>query len=202
MLIGAVDGPRASKASPKPPRPPTSAEPPSGVRVAAIIAVIGIEVRAEQNRPLGKNQIILRQLIESTFPDVTDLGSARAKGPAAWIEAGARPGVIGVLFPGDGAALIGAKKMQNRAQMDRQIAAGGDVTRFISGKGIYGRGAVSVRALLAQYFAGMSPEEAVAMGPDAWLAAEVSEDVARRIFGDEVAAEAKRRTQARSNSKK
>jgi hypothetical protein len=48
----------------------------------------------------------------------------------------------------------------------------------------------------------MSPEEAVAMGPDAWLAAEVSEDVARRIFGDEVAAEAKRRTQARSNSKK
>ena len=92
--------------------------------------------------------------------------------------------------------------MQNRAQMDRQIAAGGDVTRFISGKGIYGRGAVSVRALLAQYFAGMSPEEAVAMGPDAWLAAEVSEDVARRIFGDEVAAEAKRRTQARSNSKK
>lgn len=171
------------------------------MRVGAIIAAIGVEVRSEQNRPLGKNQIWLRQLIESTFPDVTDLSSARAIGSDAWIDAGARPGLITVLFPGDRAALEAAKKAQNRVQMDRQIAAT-DVRRFIKEKGIYGRGATNFRRVLAEHFADMSPEEAFAKGPEAWLAGGISEDTARRLFGDDVGDEAKRRTQARSNAKK
>jgi hypothetical protein len=61
---------------------------------------------------------------------------------------------------------------------------------------------VTFRRILKEHFAGMSPEEAFAKGPDAWLAAGVSEDVARKLFGDAVADEAKRRTTARSNAKK
>jgi hypothetical protein len=193
---------RAPVATPKLPRPSTRQETPSGVRVAAIIAAIGVEVRAEQNRPLGKNQIFLRQLIESTFPYVTDLSSARAIGLDAWIDAGARPGLIAVLFPGDRSALGEAKRQQNRVQIDRQMAAGDEVKRFSHAKGLYGRGAVVFRDILAQHFPGMRVEDAVAKGPDAWLTAGVSEDTARRLFGDDVGDEAKRRTQARSNAKK
>lgn len=192
---------RALVAPPKLPRPPTRQETPSGVRVAAIVAAIAVEVRAEQNRPLGKNQIWLRELINSTFPDVSDLQTARAKGAGAWIEAGARPGVIGVLFPGDRGAMKAATQAQNCVQMDRRIAAT-DIQRFIKQKGIYGRGATNFRQVLEEHFTGMSPEEAFAKGPDAWLAGGISEDTARRLFGDNVGDEAKRRATARGNAKK
>lgn len=200
--VGTVDRQSALAVPIGLPRPSTRAEPPSGVRLGAIIAAIGVEVRAEQNRPLGKNQILLRLMIEQKFPGVTDLSSARAIGLDAWVAAGARPGLIGVLFPGDRAAVEAAKKAQNRAQMDRQIAAGSDNKRFIAEKGIYGRGAVNFRHVMAKQFPGLSPEEAFAKGPEAWLAGGVSEDTARRLFGDEVGVEARRRSLARSNQRK
>jgi hypothetical protein len=190
----------AAAASPKP-RPPARPEPPSGVRVGAIIAAIGVEVRFEQNRPLGKAQIQLRELIESTFRDVTDLASARAKGAAAWLEAGARPGMIEVLFPDDRGAMAAAKKAQNRVQRYRGIAVTED-RRLIAEKGIIGQGASSLRRVLAERFAGLTIDQAVAKGPAEWLEGGLAEETARRLFGDEVGAEAKRRTQARSNQRK
>jgi hypothetical protein len=174
----------------------------TSVRVGAVVAAIGVEYRAEQNRPLGKNLVYLGHLIESDFSDVTDLSSARAKGAAAWIKAGARPGLIGVLFPGDRGALEAAKQAQNKVQMDRRIDAGSDDRRFVAEKGIYGMGAVVLRRILAEHFPDLTIEEAVAKGSDAWLAAEVSEDTARRLFGDKVGDEAKRRATARANQRK
>jgi hypothetical protein len=49
-------------------------------------------------------------------------------------------------------------------------------------------------------FAGMSIADAVALGPEPWLDAGVSADVALRIFGERTALEAKLRTQDRSRA--
>jgi hypothetical protein len=131
---------------------------------------------------------------------VTDLASARAKGPRAWIKAGARPGLIEALFPGDREAMEAARKQANRIQMDRRLTT--DVQLFIKEKHINGQGARVLRRLLAGPFAGMTIEEAVAKGPGAWLDAGVGEDVARKIFDEKTAFEARRRANARGNARK
>lgn len=185
-------------ASPKPPRLPADA-----ASAARIVARITEEIRAETGRPMSSNKGYMRQIIESgAFPDVVDLSSAKAKGAAAWIEAGARPGLIEVLFPADPNARLAARRQQNRDQMDRKLDAGSDDMRFVVEKGIYGRGAVVFRRILAEHFPGLPIEEAVARGPAAWLEAGVSEDTARRLFGDAAGAEAKRLAVQRGNANK
>jgi CBS domain-containing protein len=109
----------------------------SDVRALAVVAAIDVEVRADLGRPLGG--IIrrdLRHLLAANFPDVTDLRLARMKSPAAWVEAGAGPGLIAVLFPHDRAAVEQAKKQKNAVQMRRRIELGSEIGRFVSDKGI------------------------------------------------------------------
>jgi hypothetical protein len=61
---------------------------------------------------------------------------------------------------------------------------------------------VNLRTLIAQHFAGMSIDQAVRQGPEVWLDAGVGEDVARKLFGEQAALEARRRANARGNAKK
>jgi hypothetical protein len=195
----ATDRQRVSIAPPM--LPPGSQEAPSAARVEAIIAALEVEIRHEQNRPLGSNAAMLRKLLPTTFPDVSGLQSVRAKGLAAWIDAGAGPGLIGVLFPNDPEAVTWAKKQKNAVQMDRRIAEGPELKRFIADKGIKGRGAVNLRNVLEQ-FDGMTIAEAVQQGPLAWLDAGIGEDCARKIFDETTAREAKRRATSRGNVQK
>jgi hypothetical protein len=201
--------PKATNGSapPVPPpaiRPIRSKDPPSDVRVSVVIAAINAEVRCEQQRALGGIiQRDLRRILKiEPFTDVADLGSARAKDPDAWIAADAGPGLIGVLFPNNRDIVARAVTRKNRVMMDLRLARyGTELQKFGASVGISGRAAVNLRNTL-QHFPGMSIEEAVRQGPAAWLDAEVSEDVARKLFDERTAMEARRRGNARSMAKK
>jgi hypothetical protein len=95
-----------------------------------------------------------------------------------------------------------AKKAQNAAHLKRKIERGSELRRFISAKGIVGKGAVALRRIMDQRFPGMTIAAAIEQGPETWLDAGVGEDVARRLFDEPTAVEARRRAYARGTAKK
>lgn len=199
---GAVHWQRAPEGSPPALEPASAPAMSTEVRVIAAMAAISAQIRAEQNRPLGAiNSSTLSRLLKTEFLDVTDLHSARAKGPGAWADAGSGPGLIAQLFPDDREAVARAKKQKNAIKMSRRIEGGSEVQRFISSKGIVGRGSVNVAAVLAK-FPGLTPTEAVNQGPQAWLDRGLGEESARKIFDERTAATARRLRDVRGNNRK
>jgi Arc-like DNA binding domain len=182
---------------------PTSA-PAAGMERQAIgvAATINEELRRDGLSPIsGPTHVAICRLLATTFPGVRDLAGARAQGVEAWLSAGAMPGLISRLYPDDKGALAMAKSARNAVQIKRRLELGSELQRFIAEKGIAGRGAENMRNVL-EHFPGMSPHEAVEQGPEAWLDAGVGEEVARKVFGEDVAKEAKRRGYARNNAKR
>jgi hypothetical protein len=220
---GPTPAPRAIAQPPRPivrpPAPTIAAQPPSAATRAAplsnpptaamerqaigVTATINEALRHDGLSPIGgPTHVAICRLLATTFPDVRDLAGARALGAEAWLSAGASPGLISRLYPDDKGALQIAKRAKNAVQMNRKLEHGSELQRFISENGIVGRGAVNLRNVLSQHFAGISIDEAVQQGSDAWLDAGVSETVARQIFGEQAALEARRRAYARGNAKK
>jgi plasmid stability protein len=190
-------------------RSPGAAPPISAPTAAMERQAIGVAatinedlIRDRINPASGPTHVAICRLLATAFPDVRDLAGARAQGVEAWLSAGATPGLISRLFPDDKGAMAMAKSGLAAIQAARKLEAGSEIGRFIAAKGILGRGAHNLRTLLATHFAGMSIDEAVQQGSEAWLDAGVGEDVARKIFGEPTAIEARRRAYARDNAKK
>jgi hypothetical protein len=171
------------------------------VPVSVALAAIGAGLREEQGRPLGsQNTKTLRIVLEAAFPDVVDLPSARAIGSDAWIKAGAGQALMKLMYPDDPDAAADAERARNADQRARVLRQGGELGQFIAEKKLFAGAAINFRTLMEGRFAGMSIAEAVALGPDPWLDAGVSADVALRIFGERTALEAKLRAQDRSRA--
>jgi hypothetical protein len=195
VLTPAPDRPAAA--------PKTDLETQTEMQARGVVATINEELRQEGHRPLtGNTHGELGDLLSTAFKDVRDLAAAREKGATKWLSAGAKPGLIHALFPDDRGAVEMAKKAQNAVWMKRRHDLASDLQRFIYDKGILGRGATALRRILDQRFPGMTPEEAVKQGAEAWLDAGVGEEVARKLFDKRTADEARRRATARANAKK
>ena len=77
----------------------------------------------------------------------------------------------------------------------RAPAATQNAARF----GLVGKGSVALDSMMREHFAGMTVEQAIQRGPAAWLDAGVTESIARQLFDEPTAKEARRRCQARYN---
>jgi hypothetical protein len=196
------DAPPA-RTAPNGAKPPAPEQTPPQRLMAAVIATIAAEVRHEQNRPLGSAARNLPALLDTPpLVDVTDLHSARAAGIDAWVSAGCGPGLIAILFPDDSAAIRRAKQRQNKLLSEQRRSRGPQSRQIAARFGVVGSGAVALDKLMAGPFAGMTIEEAIAQGPAAWLEAGVTEGVARTLFNEPTAAEARRRSDARDNARR